>query len=349
MFPLRVFVLLVILSSAAAEYDIRDCDYEQTTWVKGVLDEIILLAGRAASTLREALDTQTGIPPHVLRILYTFLPNSDVDTVTYEKIWEMYKTIADGLADSNIRYFCKDPSRHSSEGDSFYPIDMARVNGQPHHHDMCGDNFLEGNYYIFMDEPISALTDFATTITSTPGSLAFVEQVRCTGSTTRWSDVVMGRILSEVKEGSPATFSALPWAIDWSQVANPLYRPITMTSIVLHEIIHSVGVPDPNPDHSKTTFLDDANSLLEVISNPRSLTPSAVNPRPLYQNPGTAAWLCVSLAMPGYRLKKDATLEPNIVNRESWFPLWVSGGKPITSSMYYQIMREGPFYGVLAS
>jgi hypothetical protein len=87
MFPLRVFVLLVILSSAAAEYDIRDCDYEQTTWVKGVLDEIILLAGRAASTLREALDTQTGIPPHVLRILYTFLPNSDVDTVTYEKIW----------------------------------------------------------------------------------------------------------------------------------------------------------------------------------------------------------------------------------------------------------------------
>jgi hypothetical protein len=111
---------------------------------------------------------------------------------------------------------------------------------------MCGDNFLEGNYYIFMDEPISALTDFATTITSTPGSLAFVEQVRCTGSTTRWSDVVMGRILSEVKEGSPATFSALPWAIDWSQVANPLYRPITMTSIVLHEIIHSVGVPDPN-------------------------------------------------------------------------------------------------------
>jgi hypothetical protein len=83
MFLLRVFVLLVILLSAAAGYDIRDCD--DTQQLTKVLDEIRLLAGRAASTLREALDLQTGIPPHVQRILDKFVPNSDRDT--YEKMW----------------------------------------------------------------------------------------------------------------------------------------------------------------------------------------------------------------------------------------------------------------------
>jgi hypothetical protein len=159
----------------------------------------------------------------------------------------MYTAVANGLETSNIRYYCKDPTFQDPEGYSFYPIDMTRVDGRPINNDECEGNFFKGNYYAFV-KPLNP-TSNACTFTSKPGYEAFEEQVKCTGSTTEWSDIILQRILNEVKEGWPATLSDWPESVgatDWfDAVGFPLTGPI-MAMTVFHEIIHSVGVPDPN-------------------------------------------------------------------------------------------------------
>ncbi|KAN0067288.1 hypothetical protein V8E54_014551 [Elaphomyces granulatus] len=340
MFLLRVFVLLVILLSAAAEYDIRDCDPEETTWVDDALHETKLIAGLAAKTFRAALDAQTGIPPQVQRILEAFLPNSNEGD--YEVMWKTYTTIGNRLDISDIQYYCKDPTLRNSNGNSLYPIDMTRVDGQRQGYDECENNYLGGNYYMHVSEPNPA--DLAYTVTSTPGSPAFKKQQTCTGSNKEWSDIVMPGILREVKEGrGPATFSDLPRFLgvqDWSEVTSPLTANPVMTVILLHAIIHSVGVLDPNPGHSQTASGENANSLSQVMSG--YFIPSALPPK---GNPSTLAWVAFILVMVGYYLDK-AILRPNIVEGKVWFPEWALDGDPITSELYYEVMRKGPFQRV---
>ncbi|KAN0085597.1 hypothetical protein V8E54_002064 [Elaphomyces granulatus] len=355
MFLLRVFVLLVILLSAAAGYDIRDCDPKQTTWVERALGETILLAGLAGRTIREALDTQTGIPPQVKRILDPFLPNSDeaADEAAYGALWKKYTTIENRLETSNIRYYCKDPGYRTPEGNSFYPIDMTRVNGQPQgDYDHCGNNYLGGNYYMHVSGPNPA--DLAYTVTSTPGSPTFREQFICTGSNKEWSDIVMLRILREVEEGWPVTFSDFPesiGAMDWTQVRDPLTAAGPVLTVALfHAIVHSVAVQDPNPRHSQTASWENANSLSEVLSG--YFIPSVLPPE---ENPSTIVWVAFILGMVGYYLNEAAILEQNTFEGKIWFPGWAlaTDGDPITSEnhiateIYYDIMRNGPFNRVL--
>jgi hypothetical protein len=159
----------------------------------------------------------------------------------------MYTAVANGLETSNIRYYCKDPTLQNPEGLSFYPIDMTRIDGRRAINDDECKNFVQGIYYVQI-EPLNKAA-YAYTITSNPGSPIFEKQVKCTGSTTQWSDILLKRILDEVKNGRPATFSNWPKFIgvaNWFYaIGFPLTGPI-MEETVFHEIIHSVGVPDPN-------------------------------------------------------------------------------------------------------
>jgi hypothetical protein len=130
---------------------------------------------------------------------------------------------------------------------------MTRVGGQRQGYDECENSYSGSKYYMHVSKPDQE--DLAYTVTSTPGSPTFNKQFRCTGSNIEWSDIVMLRILREVEEGWPVTFSDLPGSIgamDWTQVTDPLTEggPI-MTVVLFHAIIHSVGVLDP----SRMTFI----------------------------------------------------------------------------------------------
>ena len=175
---------------------------------------------------------------------------------------DIYNSIADTLENVDILYSCQylDIQIENEEG-YFHPISIDRLNGQinPNGNEKC-ELYFSGRDFIILEESLEEMTPASNAITTTIElEKEYYElQISCTGSSHTWTDITFLNIFDKIESGLIVTFDQWPSFLgkqNWDDIIgvesdkdipyNSLGTTFFMTETILHELMHSIAIPNP--------------------------------------------------------------------------------------------------------
>ncbi|KAI9768712.1 MAG: hypothetical protein M1840_004707 [Geoglossum simile] len=202
-----------------------------------------------------------------------------------------------GMNRPNIMFHCREVQDEHQYTDSdgytekifAHPVKLSRIRGalQPHANHLFF-KLIGGEPFYLVETTRRRRTPLAYTFNMLRDTSGMDEQLDNTGSSTVWSDVTMLDGLWPIRH-----LADVNWAPNWleDQELSLLNFGRYPFSTIIHELMHSIALPDPIIGHAKLDG-EDVDSILDILELASQNSPAALN------NPQTYAYLALALSMP---------------------------------------------------